>query len=215
VIRLLIADDHLIARQGIRFLLEQHRDLDIVGEAGDGASVARLAGELQPDVVLLDLVMPGQDGVETIRELRSRAPRARVVVLTSYHGDELIYGAVRAGALSYLLKDVDAGDLVQAVRAAARGESTLHPRVAARVLSGLRGDELTEGLTRRELDVLTRLARGDSNRAIAAGLHISEETVKTHVSNLLSKLHVDSRTQAALYALRRNLVVPDDSSPER
>lgn len=215
MIRLLIADDHLIARQGIRFLLEQHRDLEVVGEAADGAEAVRMAGELQPDVMLLDLVMPGQDGVETIRELRLRARRARIVVLTSYHGDELIYGAVRAGALSYLLKDVDAADLVQAVRAAARGESTLHPRVAARVLSGLRGDELTEGLTRRELDVLTRLARGDTNREIAAGLHISEETVKTHVSNLLSKLHVESRTQAALYALRRNLVQPDDTSPER
>ena len=215
MIRVLIADDHLIARQGIRFLLEQHRDLEIVGEAGDGPSAVRLAGQLQPDVVLLDLVMPDQDGVETIRELGRRAARARVVVLTSYHGDELIYGAVRAGALSYLLKDVDAAELVRAVRAAARGESTLHPRVAARVLSGLRGDELTEGLTRRELDVLTRVARGETNRAIASGLHVSEETVKTHVSNLLSKLHVDSRTQAALYALRRNLVSPDDTWPQR
>lgn len=214
MIRLLIADDHPIVRQGVQFMLEQHRDLEVVGEAKDGAAAVQLAEELKPDVVLLDLVMPGQDGVETIRELRRRARATRVVVLTSYHGDELIYGAVRAGALSYLLKDMDPRELVQAVRAAARGESVLHPRVAARVLSGLRGDELTEGLTRRELEVLTRLARGNANREIAAELHISEETVKTHVSNLLAKLHVESRTQAALYALRRNLVLPDDAAPD-
>ena len=213
MIRLLIADDHPIVRQGVQFLLEQHRDLEVVGEAEDGAAAVQLAEELKPDVVLLDLVMPGNDGVETIRELRRRARATRVVVLTSYHGDELIYGAVRAGALSYLLKDMDPGELVQAVRAPARGESVLHPRVAARVLSGLRGDELTEGLTRRELEVLTRLARGEANREIASGLHISEETVKTHVSNLLAKLHFESRTQAALYALRRNLVLPDDAGP--
>lgn len=214
MIRLLIADDHPIVRQGVQFMLEQHRDLEVVGEAEDGAAAVQLAEELKPDVVLLDLVMPGQDGVETIRELRRRARATRVVVLTSYHGDELIYGAVRAGALSYLLKDMDPRELVQAVRAAARGESVLHPRVAARVLSGLRGDELTEGLTRRELEVLTRLARGNANREIAAELHISEETVKTHVSNLLAKLHVESRTQAALYALRRNLVLPDEAGPD-
>jgi two-component system, NarL family, response regulator LiaR len=213
VIRLLIADDHPIVRQGVRFLLEQHRDLEVVGEAGEGAVAVRLAEELKPDVILLDLVMPGQDGVETIRELRRRARGVRILVLTSYHGDELIYRAIRAGALSYLLKDVEAGELVRAVRAAARGESVLHPRVAARVLSGLRGDELTEGLTRRELEVLTRLARGDTNREIAAALHISEETVKTHVSNLLAKLQVESRTQAALYALRRKLVLPDETAP--
>jgi NarL family two-component system response regulator LiaR len=213
VIRLLIADDHPIVRQGVRFLLEQHRDLEVVGEAHEGAAAVRLAEELKPDVILLDLVMPGQDGVETIRELRRRARGVRILVLTSYHGDELIYRAIRAGALSYLLKDVEAGELVRAVRAAARGESVLHPRVAARVLSGLRGDELTAGLTRRELEVLTRLARGDTNREIAGSLHISEETVKTHVSNLLAKLQVESRTQAALYALRRKLVLPDEAAP--
>jgi NarL family two-component system response regulator LiaR len=212
MIRLVIADDHPVVRQGIRFLLEQHRDIHVVGEAQDGAEAVRLTAELKPDVILLDLVMPGQDGVETIRELRRRSRGVRVVVLTSYHGDELIYQAVRAGALSYLLKDVEPSELVRAVRGAALGESILHPRVAARVLSGLRGDELTEGLTRRELEVLTRLARGDANREIASGLHISEETVKTHVSNLLAKLHVASRTQAAVYALRRNLVLPDDTT---
>lgn len=210
MIRVLIVDDHPVVRQGVRFMLEQHSDLRVVGEAGDGRAAVRVAADLKPRVVLLDLVMPDQDGVETIRQLKRLSRDVQVVVLTSYHGDDLIYRAVRAGALSYLLKDSDASEIVGAVRAAARGESMLHPRVASRVLSGLRGEELTEGLTRRELDVLTRIARGQSNREIATGLHVSEETVKTHVSNVLAKLQVEGRTQAAIYALRRNLVQPDD-----
>jgi NarL family two-component system response regulator LiaR len=206
VIRVLLVDDHPIVRQGVRFLMDQQRDMDVVGEAADGTSALELAEGTKPDVILLDLVMPGPDGIETMRELRRRVPDARIVVLTSYHGDDLIYRTIRAGALSYLLKDVEAAELLHAVRAAVRHESVLHPRVAARVLGGVRGDALTEGLTARELDVLTRIARGQSNRAIAAGLGISDQTVKTHVSNVLSKLHLEHRTQAAVYALRHRLV---------
>jgi NarL family two-component system response regulator LiaR len=211
VIRVLLVDDHPIVRQGVRFLLEEQRDMEVVGEAADGTAAVDLAERLGPDVMLLDLAMPGRDGVETIRELRRRTPAVRIVVLTSYHGDDLIYRTIRAGALSYLLKDVEAAELLQAVRAAARHESVLHPRVAARVLGGLRGEELGEGLTARELDVLARIARGDSNREIAAGLGISEQTVKTHVSNLLGKLHLEHRTQAAVYALRHRLVRFEDA----
>jgi NarL family two-component system response regulator LiaR len=210
VIRVLLADDHPVVRQGVRFLLDQQPDIEVVGEAGEGVAAVDLAAELAPDVVLLDLVMPGRDGVATLRALRDRAPASRVVVLTSYHDDDLIYHVVRAGALSYLLKDVEAGELLHAVRAAARGESVLHPRVAARVLGGLRADEGSDALTARELEVLRRIARGQNNRGIAAGLHISEQTVKTHVSSLLSKLQVEDRTQAAVRALRSRLVPLDD-----
>jgi NarL family two-component system response regulator LiaR len=208
--RLLLVDDHPIVRQGMRFLLDQHADLEVVGEAADGREAVRLVGELRPDLVLLDLMMPGPDGPETVRLLRRAAPSAGVVVLTSYAGDELIYQTVRAGARAYLLKDMAPDELLHAIRAAGRGESVLHPRVATRVLSGVRGDRLTDALTPRELEVLTCIARGQSNRDIAAGLHIGEETVKTHVSNLLAKLQVEDRTQAAIYALRRGLVPMDD-----
>jgi NarL family two-component system response regulator LiaR len=215
VIRVLLVDDHPVVRQGVRFLLDQHHDLDVVGEAADGTTAVALAERTRPDVVLLDLVMPGLDGVETMRALRRRVPSARIVVLTSYHGDDLIYRTIRAGALSYLLKDVEAAELLQAVRAAARHESVLHPRVAARVLRGVRGDALTDGLTTREVDVLTLIARGESNRAIGASLRISEQTVKTHVSNVLTKLHLEHRTQAAIYALRRGLVRFEDAEADR
>ena len=206
----LIVDDHPVVRQGLRFLLEQQPGLTVAGEAADGAAAARLAGELSPDVVLLDLVMPGEDGAEVVRRIRRRAPRAGIVVLTSYHSDELISRTLRAGALSYMLKETEPADLVRAVRAAARGESVLHPHVAARVLSDLRGEAPDDGLTPRELEVLARIARGQGNRDIAVGLGIAEETVKTHVSNLLAKLRLADRTQAAVYALRRRLVPLDE-----
>jgi NarL family two-component system response regulator LiaR len=193
----------------VRSLLEQ-AGMEVAAEAADGDAAVRLAGELRPDVVLLDLVLPGEDGAEVMRRVRRVAPGAALVVLTSYHGDELVARTIRAGALSYLLKDSEPDELVRAVRAAARGESVLHPHVAARVVGALRGERLAEGLTARELEVLTRVARGQTNREIAAGLHVSEQTVKTHVSSVLAKLRLADRTQAAVYALRRRLVPLDD-----
>lgn len=206
MIKVLVADDHAVVRQGLRYMLEQQPDMEIVGEAGDGAEAVRLATELQPDVVLLDLLMPVKGGLEAVRELARRAPASRVVVLTSFHEDEQVIGSLRAGALSYLLKDSEPEELLLAVRSAAEGRSVLHPRIASRVVQGLRGEGPSDRLTPRELDVLARVARGQSNREIAAGLHVSEETIKSHVSNVLSKLHVSDRTQAAVYALRVGLV---------
>jgi NarL family two-component system response regulator LiaR len=210
VTRLLIVDDHPVVRRGLRSLLESQAGLEVVGEAGDGGSAPALAAELRADVVVLDLVLGDEDGAEVVRQIRRRAPRAAVVVLTSYHGDELIARSLRAGALSYLLKDSEPDELVKAVRAAARGESVLHPHVAARVLGQLRGERLTDDLTPREMEVLTRIARGQTNREIAAGLYVSDETVKSHVSSVLAKLRLADRTQAAVYALRRGLVPLDE-----
>jgi NarL family two-component system response regulator LiaR len=206
VIRVLIADDHAVVRQGLRYMLEQQPDVEIVGEAGDGEAASRLAAELRPDVVLLDLLMPARGALETLHDIRRRAPPARVVILTSFHEDDQVIGTLRAGAVSYLLKDSEPEELLRAIRAAARGESVLHPQVASQVVGGLRDESRADRLTPRELDVLARIARGQSNRAIATGLHLSEETVKTHVSNLLSKLHATDRTQAAVRALRSGLL---------
>jgi NarL family two-component system response regulator LiaR len=214
VIRILIADDHAVVRQGLRYMLEQQPDVEIVGEAGDGEAATTLAAELRPDVVLLDLVMPARGALETLRDIRRRAPSARVVVLTSFHEDDQVIGALRAGALSYVLKESEPEELLSAIRRAARGETVLDPRIAAQVVDGLRGKESPDRLTPRELDVLARIARGQSNRQIASGLRVSEETVKTHVSNLLSKLHVADRTEAAIRALRSGLV-PHQQADDR
>jgi NarL family two-component system response regulator LiaR len=205
-IRVLVADEHEAVREGVRFLLEQHEDIQVVGEAPTGRSAAELTEELSPDVVLLDLVMPDQEGVETIRRIKGLRPATHVVVLTSSAGDDVILRSIRAGALSYLRKDVEPPDLVGAVRAAARGERVL----GADLEEPEPNHDLTEGLTPRELEVLGRIARGQSNREIAQGLEIGEETVKTHVSNVLAKLHMEDRTQAAIHALRRRLVQVDD-----
>jgi len=213
MIRILIADDHALVRQGIRSVLEQHPDLSVVAEAPDGRTAVRLAEELRPDVVLLDLVMPDGDGTGPLDEIRRRAPSAHVVVLTSYHRDDLIVRAVQAGAVSYLLKDIGAHELVAAVRAAARGQSVLHPVIGSRLLSRLRNNAADDGLTPRERQVLEHIARGRSNQEIARALHVSVETVKSHVSHILTKLGLDDRTQAAIYALQRGLVVTDDLPP--
>jgi two-component system, NarL family, response regulator LiaR len=210
-ITVMIVDDHALVRQGVRAFLETQPGITVLADAGSGEEATRLAAELVPDVALMDLVMPGMDGVEATRRLKQVSPRTQVIVLTSYHQDEHIFPAIRAGALSYLLKDVDSSDLADAVRKAARGEAVLHPRVAARVVQELHGAQRTTinaftELSERELEVLCQIADGASNSEIAERLVISEKTVKSHVSNILSKLHVLDRTQAAIYAWREGVV---------
>jgi NarL family two-component system response regulator LiaR len=210
-ITVLLVDDHRLVRQGVRAFLEAQPDVLVVAEAESGESAVALATEHAPDVVLMDLIMPGMDGVEATRQLKKVSPRSQVIVLTSYHEDEHIFPAIRAGALSYLLKDVGPAELADAVRKAAVGEAVLHPRVAARVVRELHGagSDLTNPyteLSERELEVLRLIADGLSNAAIAEKLVISEKTVKSHVSNILSKLHLADRTQAAVYAWRQGIV---------
>jgi two-component system, NarL family, response regulator LiaR len=210
-ITVVLVDDHSIVRQGVRALLETQADISIVGEASSGDEAVRLCAEQAPDVVLMDLVMPGMNGVEATRQIKQVSPRTQVIVLTSYHEDEHIMPAIRSGALSYLLKDVSPGELLTAVRKAALGETTIHPHVAARMMQALHGAESKEenpfaDLSKREVEVLRLIADGLSNSAIAESLFISEKTVKSHVGNILSKLHLADRTQAAVYAWRSGLV---------
>jgi NarL family two-component system response regulator LiaR len=210
-ITVLIIDDHQLVREGVRNFLQRLRDITVVGEAGSGQEGLRLASELAPDVVLMDLVMPEMDGVETTRRLKQISPRTQVIVLTSFDDDQHILPAIRAGALSYILKDVGTAALAEAVRKAARGEVTMTPLVAARVMRELRqgGQPATQvgaDLSEREIEVLRLIAEGRSNTEIAERLVISEHTVKRHVSNILSKLHLADRTQAAVYAWREGMV---------
>jgi NarL family two-component system response regulator LiaR len=213
-IRVLIVDDHVIVRKGIRALLAAKRDIQVVGEAGDGAEAVAQAAALNPDVILMDLVMPKVDGIQATREILTKAPGTRVLVLTSFAGDEQVFPAIKAGALGYLLKDSGPQDLVQAIRQVYRGEPSLEPSIARKVLSELssppRKPLTSDPLTARELDVLRLIAQGRSNKEIAAQLAIAEETVHSHVSSILSKLHLASRTQAALYALREGIASLDD-----
>jgi NarL family two-component system response regulator LiaR len=204
----LIADDHPVVRQGLRSFLQLQPDLEIVAEAADGEEAVTRAGDLLPDVVLLDLLMPRVSGIQAIRRIRSASPNTRIIVLTSYADDSKVIPAVRAGAAAYLLKDAEPHELADAIRAVHRGEGLLHPAVTARVLQEVaKGSRsrLREILTEREVDVLRLVAHGRSNREIARDLAISEKTVKTHMSNLLAKLQVADRTQAALYAVREGL----------
>jgi two-component system, NarL family, response regulator LiaR len=213
-ITILLVDDHSVVRMGIAAYFNTLPDFEVIGEAGSGAEAVRIVEQCAPDVVLMDLLMPGMDGVEATRQIRRMSPRTQVIVLTSHHDDEHIFPAIRAGALSYLLKDIDPDDLAEAVRQAHAGEAVLNPRVAARMVKevqGVREDKtnpFTE-LTDRELDVLRLIADGRSNQEIAEILVISEKTVKSHVSNLLSKLHLVDRTQAAVYAWREGIVRRD------
>jgi NarL family two-component system response regulator LiaR len=213
-IRVLIVDDHVIVRKGIRALLAAKRDIQVVGEAGDGAEAVAQAAALSPDVILMDLVMPRMDGIQATREIVARDPGTHVLVLTSFAADEQVFPAIKAGALGYLLKDSGPQDLVQAIRQVYRGEPSLEPSIARKVLSELssppRKPLTPDPLTPRELDVLRLVAQGRSNKEIAAQLVIAEETVHAHVSNILSKLHLASRTQAALYALRERIASLDD-----
>lgn len=214
-ISVLITDDHAIVRHGIRDFLELQSDLCVIGEADSGEAAVRLAGELAPDVVLMDLVMPGMGGVEATRKVKQVSSHSQVIVLTSYHEDEFIFPALRAGALSYILKDIGSDELADTIRRAARGESVLHPRVAARVVQEVRGarkdaPNFFTDLSDRELEVLRLIADGLSNAEIARKLVISEKTVKGHVSNILSKLHMMDRTQAAVFAWQQGLVARRD-----
>ena len=210
-ISVLLVDDHSMVREGVRAFLVTQPDLTVVGEAGSGEEAIKLAAQHVPDVVLMDLIMPEMDGVEATRRVKQVSPRSQVVVLTSYHEDEHIFPALKAGALSYLLKDVSAQELASAVRKAAAGEAVLHPRVAARVIQELQGrrtdalNPFTE-LSERELEVLKLIADGMSNAEMAGKLFLSEKTIKGHVSNILSKLHLVDRTQAAVYAWREGIV---------
>ena len=206
-VTVLLADDHPVVRQGLRTFLELQADIEVVGEAGDGADAVALAEQLVPDVVLMDLVMPTLDGIEATRRIRHASPATKVIVLTSFAEDDKIFPAIRAGAAGYLLKDAQPQELADGIRRVQRGEGLLDPRVAARVMQELEKPKADQQvLTDRELDVLRLLAKGLSNKRIAQELVVSEKTVKTHVSNILAKLHLADRTQAALYAVRERLV---------
>ena len=210
-ITVLIVDDHEVVRSGVRAFLDSQPDLTVVGEAKSGDIAVRMAQDYIPDVVLMDLVMDEIDGVEATRKVKNISPRSQIVVLTSYHQDEFIFPALQAGAISYILKDVKMDELAEAIRRAAEGEATLHPRVASRVIQELHGAKSEElnpytELTDREMEVLKLIANGLSNSDIAGDLVISENTVKGHVSNILSKLHLADRTQAAVYAWQQGIV---------
>lgn len=205
-VRVLIADDHPIVREGLHAVLSDQLDLEVVGQAATGAEAVALALASRPDVILMDLRMPGMSGVEAIAALRAEWPEAQVLVLTTYDGDEDIYRALQTGAKAYLLKDTPRAELLEAIRAVARGQKRLPPEVAARLMERMS----TEALTERELDVLRLMARGRSNKVIGAALSISEGTVKFHVNNILGKLAADDRTQAVTIALQRGILHLDE-----
>jgi NarL family two-component system response regulator LiaR len=212
-ITVFIVDDHAVVRQGVRASLEARPGFTVVGEAENGDEAVALVADLVPDVVLMDLLMPGIDGIEATRRIKHLSPRTQVVVLTSHHADVHIFPALRAGAISYLLKDVKMAEMAEAIQRAARGEATLHPSVAARVVQEIQGAKRSYDspnpfaeLTDREMEILKLIAQGMSNQAIMHQLVISEHTVKGHVSNILSKLHLADRTQAAIFAWREGIV---------
>jgi DNA-binding NarL/FixJ family response regulator len=207
-IRVLIADDHNVVRAGLRAFLDLDSTLEVVGEAANGAEAVRVAHRMRPEVVLMDLIMPELDGIAATEVIHRELPETKVVVLTSMLEDASVGGAVRAGATGYLLKDTRAPELLQAIKAAAAGQVQLSPSAAARLVREVAGPQRAEMLSEREVDVLRLLARGLANKEIARDLGIAEKTVKTHVSNILGKLGVQSRTQAALYAGRVGLVPP-------
>jgi NarL family two-component system response regulator LiaR len=215
-ISVLIVDDHQVVRQGLRTFLELHEDVVVVGEAGDGLTAVEMVRQLEPDVVLMDLVMPRLDGIAATRQVKALRTRAQVIALTSFTEDDKVFPAIQAGASSYLLKDVSPDDLVEAIRAVHRGEPRLHPNIARKLMDATRvahqtgpGGEaqaLAADLTEREREVVRLVAQGRSNSEIAQALVISDKTVKTHVSNILSKLDLQDRTQLAIYAIKNGLV---------
>lgn len=208
MISVLICDDHALVRYGIMSVLEAHGDFRLVGAAGDGKSAVEIAARDMPDVVLMDLLMPGLNGVDTTREIKRVSPRSQVMLLTSHEGDEYLVDAMQAGAISYLLKDTPPGDFVQAIERTARGEPALHPRIATammKALSGAGSCAEPDALTAREAEVLNLIAEGMSNAFIAERLALSEKTVKNHVTSILSKLQLDDRTQAAVFTWKQRL----------
>ncbi len=208
--RVMLVDDHAVVRQGLRTFLDLQEDITVVGEAKDGVEALRLAPELEPDVVLMDLIMPRMDGIETVRRLKALRPHTQIIVLTSFGDDQKVFAAIRAGATGFLLKDVSPQDLAAAIHGARRGEASLAPGIATKLLQeiavGANPQSDEPSLTEREHAVLAQIAQGRSNKQIGEELSISEKTVKTHVSNILTKLHLDDRTQAAIYALKEGLV---------
>jgi len=215
MIGVLIVDDHQVVRQGLRFLLEHEDGIQVIGEAADGPSAIQSVRALEPTVVLLDLFLPGQDGIGVLAQIKQDRPATEVLMLTSSQDDQHLLAAVRAGALAYLPKTAGVDQVVASVRAAARGESVLEPRIAARLVREVRqvaaGRRPLDQLSPRELEVLAALARGRSNRQIARTLHIGEETVKAHVSSILAKLGLADRTQAAIFGLQQRLVPLDQA----
>jgi NarL family two-component system response regulator LiaR len=208
-IRILIADDHAVVREGLRSLINYQSEMEVVGEAADGAQAVELAQSLNPDVILLDLVMPKQSGLEAISEIKKQMPQAHILVLTSFAEDDKVFPAIKAGALGYLLKDTSPQQLLQAIRQVHDGEASLHPAIARKLIQELKQPQappmVEDPLTAREVQVLELVAHGLSNQEISERLVISERTVRTHVSSILDKLHLANRTQAALYALREGL----------
>jgi two-component system, NarL family, response regulator LiaR len=213
-IRVLITDDHKVVRRGLRGFLELDPGLEIVGEASNGEEALRLARRLEPDVVLMDLLMPVMDGIEATRQIRRRLPDVEVVALTSVLEDASVTGAIRAGAIGYLLKTTDADELCEAIKAAAAGKVQLAPEAAAHLVREVRLPDSPEALTERETEVLRLVAHGKANKQIARELSIDESTIKSHVHSILSKLDVKSRTQAALHAVRVGLVSADELGEE-
>jgi len=213
-IRVLVVDDHAIIRKGIKAMLELVPDIELAGEAENGMQAVELEKELQPDVILMDLMMPEMDGIAAIKEIKKQRPKARILVLTNFAGEEMIFPAIKSGAVGYHLKDSSPETLIDAIRQVNQGVASLHPSIAKKVLDELHNSgkqKLSDDpLTQREVEVLRRIAQGRENKEIADELVISEATVRTHVSNILGKLHLASRTQAALYALREGLASLDE-----
>jgi two-component system, NarL family, response regulator LiaR len=216
IIQVLIAEDHVIVRKGIRALLVETEDIRVIGEANDGLEAVRLADELMPDVILMDLLMPNMDGIEATRQITLKHPSIHILVVTSFVGDEKIYPAIKAGALGYLLKDSEPSELIRAIHKVYRGEPSLHPMIARMMMKEIREPPVVkptpDPLTAREVEVLHLLAKGLSNEEIANQLVISEVTVRTHISHLLAKLHLANRVQATLYALREGITSIDNGS---
>jgi len=212
-IRVLIVDDHTIVRKGIRALLTEIAGIEVVGEAADGQEAVVQASSLRPDVILMDLAMPQMDGIEATRQIKTSQPESRILVMTSFATDDKVLPAIKAGALGYLLKESAPEDLVQAIHQIHRGEPSLHPTIARKILQEITDPSdrppTPDPLTKREAEVLLLVAQGLSNQDIARKLHISDPTVRSHVSNIMSKLHLATRIQAALYALREGLVSLD------